>query len=109
VTQPVGTSGGPNKALLIGGLVAAALAAAGGAWYAFGDLVGPGGGGDSNEVVQNDVAPPGDPVATARNAINSVLPSTPCTWLDIASVENGAAASASPCAVLRRAPRPSRS
>ena len=37
----------------------------------------------------NDVVPAGDPVATARNAINSVLPSTPCTWLDIAGVEGG--------------------
>jgi len=89
VTQPVGASGGPNKALLVGGLVAAALAAAAGGWYAFGDLVSPKGGGNGNEVVPNEIAPAGDPVATARNAINSVLPSTPCTWLDIAGVENG--------------------
>ena len=68
-----------------------------------------GGGGDSNEVVQNDVAPPGDPVATARNAINSVLPSTPAPGSTLPASRMAATASASPCAALPATPpRPSR-
>ncbi len=49
---------------------------------------------DGNMIVNGSsdgeaVADPGDPVATARAAINSVLPSVSCTWLDIGTVEGG--------------------
>ena len=33
---------------------------------------------------------PSDPVEAARAAINSVLPSVSCTWLDIGAIQNGA-------------------
>ncbi len=86
-----GGGGGASKGLLIGGVLAAALAVGAGAWYLMdGDTSGllPGtGGADTNQVT---VAQPGDPVETARSAINGVLPSVSCTWLDIAAVEGGA-------------------
>lgn len=88
---PSGGGGGASKGLLIGGVLAAALAVGAGAWYLMGDDAGgliPGiGGGDTNQV---EVARPGDPVETARAAVNGVLPSVSCTWLDIAAVEGGA-------------------
>ncbi len=82
------SSGGPNKGLLIGGAaLVAALAIGGGAWYFMQDdgieIV------DGNEVGPADDAPPGDPEAVARSAINSALPSVTCTWLDIGSVQSG--------------------
>jgi serine/threonine-protein kinase len=78
---------GSNKGLLVGGLLAAALVAGAGAWYALGGLDG---GEDGNQIGPgNEVRPSGDPVADARNAINSVMPSVPCTWLDISGVEGG--------------------
>jgi len=53
------------------------------------NVFGPG----DNVVESNDVAPEivttGDPVARARSAINSVLPSVSCTWLDIADIQGG--------------------
>lgn len=86
VAAPPG--GGLKVALVIGVIVAALLAAAA-AWYAFGGL-----GGDDkddgNEIVpDNRVVPQGDPVAAARNAINSALPSVGCTWLDISGIDRG--------------------
>ncbi|HEX8641392.1 MAG TPA: serine/threonine-protein kinase [Allosphingosinicella sp.] len=80
--------GGPSKGLIVGGVLAAALVAGAGAWYALGGGAGvlPGGGGNGS--VANDVAPAGDAAATARNRINSVLPSVSCTWLDIGSIES---------------------
>ena len=65
-------------------VIALALLAllAAGAWY-FGWVPG-----------RDDAAPesagparPGDPVRAARDAINSVLPSVSCTWLDIGRIE----------------------
>jgi serine/threonine-protein kinase len=92
-TPAVSTStpggGGASKGLLVGGVLVAALAAAAGAWYLM-DGVGPTPGNDVGPITQNTVvATPGDPVATARSAVNSVLPSVTCTWLDIANVEGG--------------------
>ena len=69
---------------LIGGLVAVGLLAAAGAWYAFGGI---GEEGPGNNVVGPAV--PGNPTETARNAINAVLPSVGCTWLDISRIETG--------------------
>ena len=81
--------GGPNKGLIVGGVLAAALAAGAGAWY-FMDGFGGGGEVQINGSIENGQTVQtrtGDPVADARNAVNSVLPSVACTWLDIASVE----------------------
>jgi eukaryotic-like serine/threonine-protein kinase len=79
--------GGPSKGLIVGGVLAGALVLGAGAWFALGGGAGllPGVGG--NQVSGNVVAPTGDPVDAARNAINSVLPSVSCTWLDVGSVE----------------------
>jgi len=53
------------------------------------DFFGPG----DNVIEANDARPEivdsGDPVARARSAVNSVLPSVSCTWLDIADVQGG--------------------
>ena len=73
---------------LIGGLIVVALLAAAGAYFAFDGL--PWGKDNGNEIVPtNEVEPTGDPVADARNAINSVLPSVACTWLDISDIRSG--------------------
>jgi predicted Ser/Thr protein kinase len=80
------SGGGASKGLLIGGVLAAALAVGAGAWYLMGGDTGgliPGGGN------QTATVSPGDPVETARSAVNSVLPSVSCTWLDIADVQGG--------------------
>ncbi|MBX3561585.1 MAG: serine/threonine protein kinase [Sphingomonas sp.] len=79
--------GGASKGLLIGGVLAAALAVGAGAWYLMGGNTGGLIPGMGNQVA---VANPGDPVEAARAAVNSVLPSVSCTWLDIAGVEGGA-------------------
>lgn len=85
VAAPPG--GGLKVALVIGVIVAALLAAAA-AWYAFGGLGGGGEKDDGNEIVpDNRVVPQGDPVAAARNAINTALPSVSCTWLDISGID----------------------
>jgi len=80
---------GPSKGLIVGGVLAAALVAAGGVWYALdgGKTLFPGAA-TGNEISGNSVTPPspGDPVAAARNAVNSALPSVSCTWLDIGSI-----------------------
>ncbi|MEA3028976.1 MAG: eukaryotic-like serine/threonine-protein kinase [Sphingomonadales bacterium] len=79
-------SGGPLKGLIIGGLIALLIALALGAWYWTGGRM-------------PSFAPPGPSpasgssggaAATARAAINSVLPSVGCTWLDIGGIETGA-------------------
>jgi serine/threonine-protein kinase len=72
---------GAARGLIVGLLLALLLAAAGGAWY-LGLIPGP-----EREVA----APPpraGDPVETARGAIDAVLPSVGCTWLDIGRIES---------------------
>ena len=84
--EEVKARGSSAKPALIGGVLAVALLAGAGAWYAFGGIGAGGGGGAANNMV-GPVA--GDPVESARNAINAALPSVGCTWLDIANVENG--------------------
>lgn len=83
--------GGASKGLLIGGVLAAALALGGGAWYLMKDGSLPGFGGTSGNTQQQanqgtTVAPPSNPVEAARAAINSALPSVTCTWLDVSDV-----------------------
>ncbi len=87
VTATPGGGGGASKGLLIGGVLAAALAVGAGAWYLMGGNTGGLIPGTGNQVA---VVNSGDPVETARAAVNSVLPSVSCTWLDIANVEGGA-------------------
>ncbi|MGQ0588815.1 MAG: serine/threonine-protein kinase, partial [Sphingosinicella sp.] len=84
-SQPAG-GGGASKALLVGGVLAAALAVGGGAYYLMGGEF-PGGGGDPRNIVGPVTpGPPANPVEAARGAINAVIPSVSCTWLDIGSV-----------------------
>ena len=88
---------GPRKGLLVGAVLAAALAAAAGAWFLLGDLdldFGRFGARDSevSGSIGAPLAPGGDPAAAARAAIDSVLPSVSCTWLDISGVEAEAGA-----------------
>jgi serine/threonine-protein kinase len=80
-STPAPAPSGGSKALIAIGVLLTLLIAAGGAWYLMRD-VGPV---DGNEVVQND-EPPGNPIEAARGAINSVLPSVSCTWLDIGDI-----------------------
>ncbi|HEV2865292.1 MAG TPA: serine/threonine-protein kinase [Allosphingosinicella sp.] len=79
---------GPPVGLIVGGVIAGAIVIGAAAWYALGGSLGgllPGGGNaNTNGSV---VAPAADPAAAARDAINSVLPSVSCTWLDIGSVQ----------------------
>lgn len=82
--------GGGSRGLIIGGAIAAAVVLAGGGWYYMRGMPTPpvvNGVGPANGV--GPVSPPADPVAAARTAINSVLPSVTCTWLDIANVSGG--------------------
>jgi serine/threonine protein kinase len=89
------TGGGPGKGLIIGAMIVLILALAAAAWYFTGGQIP---GFAKRDVVpvntssSGDPAPPvsGDPVVTARGAINSVLPSVSCTWLDIGAIENSA-------------------
>ena len=82
--DPVKTSGGPNKALIVGGVLAVALAAGAGAWYMM-DGFSPAPV-EINGGIDAPPADPGDPVATARSTINSVLPSVACTWLNVGEI-----------------------
>jgi hypothetical protein len=89
------SGGGAPVGLIVGGLIALLLALAAGAWWWTGGripFVGGGGGGNLTTNDSGDRQPPpaGDPVATARAAVNSVLPSVSCTWLDIGDVRGGA-------------------
>jgi serine/threonine protein kinase len=88
--------GGPSRGLIIGGVIVLIVALAAAAWYVTGGHI-PGFGKSGPAPVNNTSSsggpvpnPAGDPVATARGAINAVLPSVSCTWLDVGSVENGA-------------------
>jgi serine/threonine-protein kinase len=88
--------GGPSTGLIVGGVIVLIALLAAAAWYFTGGHL-PGLG-------KRDVAPvnvtsssggpepnaAGDPVAAGRGAINAVLPSVSCTWLDIGSIANGA-------------------
>ena len=90
------TGGGPGKGLIIGGVFVLIVALAAAAWYFTGGQI-PGFAKRDVAPVNTssssgDPAPPalGDPVVAARGAINSVLPSVSCTWLDIGAIENNA-------------------
>jgi serine/threonine-protein kinase len=92
-STPAG-GGGPAKGLIIGGVIALIIVLAAAAWYFTGGQL-PGfikGDGPPINTTSSSGGPPpvvtGDPVTTARGAINSVLPSVSCTWLDIGGVEN---------------------
>jgi serine/threonine-protein kinase len=80
VPPPAKPAGGVPKPLLIGGGVVAIAAVAAAAWFA----LAPDGG-------SGVVANPRDPVEVARSAINNVLPSVGCTWLEIESVQGAGA------------------
>lgn len=80
-STPAPAPSGGSKALIAIGVLVTLLIAAGGAWYLMRDVAPV----DGNEVVQNDERP-ANPVEAARGAINSVLPSVNCTWLDIGGI-----------------------
>jgi len=89
------TGGGPSKGLIVGGVILLVLALAAAAWYFTGGRFpgfGNDGGTPANTMSSSGGPVPNanDPVATARGAINAVLPSVSCTWLDIGSIQNGA-------------------
>ena len=90
-SQPApGGGGGASKALLVGGVLAAALAVGGGAYYLMGGEIPGFGGGGGKVGPGNIVGPvtPGNPIEAARAAVNAVIPSVSCTWLDIGSVND---------------------
>ena len=89
-----GRSGGAKPLLIILAVLAgvAALLAVG--WYVTGGDLGLGGAAATNEAgdnVTNEAATSESrsPAETARAAIDSVLPSVPCTWLDIGAIGEG--------------------
>jgi serine/threonine-protein kinase len=85
------TPSGGSKAPLVIGAVLLLLLLAAGAYYMMGGRM-PGLGprnDNSNTVGPVSPANPSDPVAAARAAINSTLPSVSCTWLDIGDIQNG--------------------
>jgi len=78
-------SGGGSKGLIVVGVLILALLAALGAWWFMGrPNPTPGPGPNNNGNVMSS-----DPVEAARGAINSVLPSVNCTWLEIGAAEAG--------------------
>ena len=80
-STPAPAPSGGSKALIAIGVVVTLLVAAGGAWYLMQGIEPV----DVNQTNQVDDRP-GDPINAARGAINSVLPSVSCTWLDIADI-----------------------
>ncbi|HST35713.1 MAG TPA: serine/threonine-protein kinase [Allosphingosinicella sp.] len=83
-------SGGAGKWVLIVLLaigLLAALAFGYSYWRDHPDLFGASRGSETNTIVPIQTA--GDPVERARSAINSVLPSVSCTWLDVVSLDGG--------------------
>jgi hypothetical protein len=94
-STPAG-GGGPSTGLIIGGVIVLIALLAAAAWYFTGGQL-PGFGkrdvAPVNVTSSSGGPPPnaaGDPAAAARGAINAVLPSVSCTWLDIGSIANGA-------------------
>jgi serine/threonine protein kinase len=88
LSTPAPAGGGANKVVIIivGLLILAAVVA--GAWYFTRGIVGPID--PDHKDGGNEINPPDDnrpPAEVARSAITSVLPSVPCTWLDIGSIE----------------------
>lgn len=92
VTAPPGK---PSQApLIIGGAILLILLLAAALYYAGVRIPGLGKRGDvatpaASSGGAGGPAASGDPVQAARGAINSVLPSVSCTWLDIGSIANG--------------------
>lgn len=83
VQAPTGGGGG-SKALIVVGVLILALLAALGAWWFMGRSVQqPGAAPGAGNVASSD------PVEAARGAINSVIPSVNCTWLEIGSASAG--------------------
>jgi eukaryotic-like serine/threonine-protein kinase len=85
---PAAVSGGPNKTVLIGGAIAALLVIALVGWLVLGrggtGPQAPPGIAGGGQVAGGGVA--SDPAEVARGAVNSVLPSVACTWLDIVDI-----------------------
>jgi serine/threonine protein kinase len=88
--------GGGAKGLIVGGVIVLIVALAAAAWYFTGGHI-PGFGKSDvapvNSASSSGGPPPpatGDPVVAARGAINAVLPSVSCTWLDIGAIANSA-------------------
>lgn len=82
------TSGNTLVIILIVLAIVAALA--GGAWYlGLFDTGGGGGGGQSSSSGGPPVPDTRPPEEVARAAVSSILPSVPCTWLDVGRIENG--------------------
>ena len=95
VITSASTGGGAPTGLIVAGVILLLLVLAGGGWWWTGGkipFIDNGGGGVQPGNKSGDIVPPppGDPVATARAAVNSALPSISCTWLDIGNVRNGA-------------------
>jgi serine/threonine-protein kinase len=82
VPAAVSAAGGANKIMVIGGAVAALLVIAVLGWL----VLGRGGGTPQVAGGKAPTAAPSDPVEVARGAVNSVLPSVACTWLDIVDI-----------------------
>lgn len=78
-----GGSGG-KLPLIAGGVAAVALLAGAGWWFTRAPEAPVGGGGGG--AAGGAVAAAGTPVEAARGAVNSVLPSVNCTWLDVVDV-----------------------
>jgi len=96
-TSTPAPGGGPAKGLIIGGVIVLIIALAAAAWYFTGGQIPSFFKGDGPPVISSSSSSssggpppvtPADPVAAARGAINSVLPSVSCTWLDIGGIEN---------------------
>jgi serine/threonine-protein kinase len=89
-TLPGGSAGrtSGNSLVIILIVLAIVAALAGGAWY-LGLFDGGGGGGQSSSGGGPPVPDNRPPEEIARAAVSSILPSVPCTWLDIGRIENG--------------------
>jgi serine/threonine-protein kinase len=92
LSTPAPGGGGANKSVIIAvGLLVLLLVVAG-AWYFTRGIVGPVN--PDNNVTPNIVGPIEDnrpPADRARSAIASALPSVPCTWLDIGTIQESGA------------------
>jgi predicted Ser/Thr protein kinase len=78
---PAPREGGGNGKLILGGVAGAVLLLAGGAFLAFGgsDETAP----PAATSTAADAARAGDPAGVARTAVNRILPTLECTWLDL--------------------------
>jgi serine/threonine-protein kinase len=83
VQAPAGGGGGSKGLIVVGVLLLVLLAALGGWWFIGRPAPAPGPGPNTGNVMSSD------PVEAARGAINSVLPSVNCTWLEIGRASAG--------------------